>query len=197
MSGLDIDNVKLTNYHLIVEEVFDESVFGMVAPSFKIKGVKGIGTSHLQVMRSVYTLAIGEDVYFKGSKLQGSPGVRELLSEFFESGTQLTTRPNGRTTVMHRYLGKKNIFTAKALEHYKTSVTLNFLRIYGEDPAPTRLLYGNPAVTFIQKTGERPMAAAYFNGNNNRLELLHYFDRRTLVDGFLKRFSEASAAAVG
>ncbi|WP_409994987.1 hypothetical protein [Rhizobium leguminosarum] len=41
------------------------------------------------------------------------------------------------------------------------------------------------------------MAAAYFNGNNNRLELLHYFDRRTLVDGFLKRFSEASAAAVG
>lgn len=107
------------------------------------------------------------------------------------------SRPNGRTTVMHRYLGKKNIFTAKALEHYKASVTLNFLPIYGEDPAPTRLLYGNPAVTFIQKTGERPMAAAYFNGNNNRLELLHYFDRRTLVDGFLKRFSEASAAAVG
>lgn len=43
MSGLAIDNVKLTNYHLIVEEVFDESVFGMVAPSFKIKGVKGSG----------------------------------------------------------------------------------------------------------------------------------------------------------
>ncbi|MGK6316957.1 hypothetical protein [Neorhizobium sp. DT-125] len=197
MNAPVIDKVKLTDYHLIVEEVFDESVFGMVAPSAKIKGVKVIGTSHLQVLRNVYTLTIGEDVYFKGRKLQGSPGVREFLSEFFESGTQLTTRPNGRTGVLHRYLGKKNIFTAKALEHYRASAALPFLRIYGEDPAPTRLLYGNPAVTFIQKTGERPIAAAYFNSATNRLELLHYFERHMLLDNFQKRFSEASAAAVG
>ncbi|HLP70235.1 MAG TPA: hypothetical protein VK181_22225 [Rhizobium sp.] len=192
-----IDKVKLTDHHLIVEEVFDESVFGMIAPSKKIKGVKIIGTGHLQVLRNVYTLTTGEDVYFKGRKLQGSPGVRELLSEFFEPGTQLTTRPNGRAGVLHRYLGKKNIFTAKALEYYKASATLPFLRMYGEDPAPTRLFYGNPAVTFIQKTGGRPIAAAYFNSATNRLELLHYFERHTLVDNFVRRFSEASAAAVG
>jgi len=197
MSSLEIDKVKLTEFNLIVEEIFDESIFGMVAPSAKIKGIKVIGTSHLQVMRNVYTLTMGEDVYFKGRKLQGSPGMREILSEFFEPGTQLTTRPNGHVGVLHRYLGKKNIFTAKALEHYKASATLPFLRIYGEDPAPTRLLYGNPAVTFLQKTGEHPIAAAYFNSATNRMELLHYFERRTLLDNFEKRFSQASAAATG
>ncbi|RWX81490.1 hypothetical protein EPK99_04155 [Neorhizobium lilium] len=197
MSAPDIENVKLTNYNLIIEEVFDESVFGMVAPSTKIKGIKVIGTSHLQVLRSIYTLTIGQDVYFKGRKLQGSPGVREMLSEIFEPGTQLTTRSNGKHGVLHRYLGKKNIFTAKALEHYRASATLPFLRMYGEDPAPTRLLYGNPAVTFLQKTGQRPIAAAYFNSATNRLELLHYFERRTLIDNFQKHFLEASDAAVG
>lgn len=197
MSKLDIDNVKLTKYHLIVEEVFDESVFGMVAPSTKIKGIKVIGTSHLQVMRRVYTIVIGQDIYFKGRKLQGSPGARELFSEFVEPGTQLTSKSNGHVSLLHSYLGKKNIFTAKAMEHYKKSVTLNFLRLFGEDPCPTRTLYGNPAATFIQKTGEQPIAAAYYNGYTARLELLHYFDRRTLADNFMKRFSEASATAVG
>ena len=192
-----IDKVKLTNYNLIVEEVFDESIFGMVAPSTKIKGIKVIATSHLQVMRSIYTLTVGEDVYFKGRKLQGSPGAREMISEFFESGTQLTTRPNGKTGVLHRYLGKKNIFTAKALEHYRASATLPFMKVYGDDPAPTRLLHGNPAVTFLQKTGQRPIAAAYFDSSSNRLEILHYFERHTLFDNFQKRFLHASAAAVG
>ncbi|TDK39687.1 hypothetical protein E2F50_06175 [Rhizobium deserti] len=197
MSNPDIGKIALTDYNLIIEEVFDESIFGMVAPSQKIGGVKVIGTSHLQVIRRVYTLTTGEDVYFKGRKIQGMPGAREFLSEFLEPGKQITTKPNGKVGVLNRYVGKKNIFSAKALEHYKKSVTLPFLRIYGEDPAPTRLLHGNPAVTFLQKTGERPIAAAYFNSRTNRLDFLHYFDRRTLLDNFAKRFSQASLAATG
>eukprot|EP00913_Durusdinium_trenchii_P010529 g9873.t1 len=191
MSNADIGKVALTDYNLIVEEVFDESVFGMVAPSQKIGGLKVVGTSHLQVIRRIFTLTMGEDVYFKGRKIQGMPGAGEWLSELLEPGRQITTRANGKTGILNRYVGKKNIFSAKALEHYKKSVTLPFLRIYGEDPAPTRLLYGNPAVTFLQKTGERPVAAAYFNSRTNRLDLLHHFDRRTVLDNFAKHFAQA------
>ncbi|MGA1805085.1 hypothetical protein [Rhizobium sp. HT1-10] len=197
MSNPDIDKVALTDYNLIVEEVFDESVFGMIAPSTKIGGIKVIGTSHLQVIRRVFTITTGEDVYFKGRRIQGTPGASEWLSELIEAGKQITTRPNGKVGVLNRYFGKKNIFTAKALEHYRKSVTLPFMRILGEDPAPTRLLYGNPAVTFLQKKDERPMAAAYFNVRTNRLDLLHYFERHTLVDNFVRNFSQASLAATG
>ncbi|TWF50072.1 hypothetical protein [Neorhizobium alkalisoli] len=195
MSNLDIDKVALTDYNLIIEEIFDESTFGMVAPSKKVGGVKIIGTSHRQVFRRVYTITTGEDVYFKGRKIKGMPGAREWLSELLEPGKQITTKPNGHVGVLNRYVGKKNIFTAKALETYKKSVTLPFLRIYGEDPAPTRLLYGNPAVTFLQKGDEHPIAAAYFNTRTNRLDLIHYFERHTLLDNFVKRFSQPSLAA--
>lgn len=197
MSNADIDKVTLTDYNLIIEEVFDESVFGMIAPSKKVKGVKIVGTSHLQVMRRVYTLTTGENVYFKGRMIQGMPGAREWFSELVEPGKQITTRPNGKVGLLNRYVGKKNIFTAKALEHYKKTITLPFMRIFGEDPAPTRLLHGNPAVTFQQKSDENPIAAAYFNSRTNRLEPIHYFERATLLDNFVKRFSEASLAATG
>jgi hypothetical protein len=143
MSNPDIDKVALTDYNLIIEEIFDESIFSMVAPSKKIGGVKVIGSSHLQVIRRVYTLTTGEDAYFKGRKIRGMPDASEWLSELLEPGKQVTTKPNGKVGMLNRYVGKKSIFTAKALEHYKKSVTLPFLRIYGEDPAPTRLLYGN------------------------------------------------------
>ena len=130
-------------------------------------------------------------------QIHGMPDASEWLSELLEPGKQITTKPNGKVGMLNRYVGKKSIFTAKALEHYKKSVTLPFLRIYGEDPAPTRLLYGNPAVTFLQKTGEPPTAAAYFNSRTNRLDVLHYFDRRTLLDNFAKQFSQTSLAATG
>ncbi|WFR98754.1 hypothetical protein [Rhizobium tumorigenes] len=197
MGNPDIDKVALTDYNLIVEEVFDESIFGMVAPNKKIGGIKLVGTSHLQVVRRVFTITAGEDVYFKGRRIQGSPGASEWLSEFIKPGKQITTRPNGKVGVLNRYVGKKSIFTAKALEHYKKSLTLPFMRILGEDPAPTRLLYGNPAVTFLEKKDENPIAAAYFNTRTNRLDLLHYFERHTLVDNFVRHFSQGSLAATG
>lgn len=197
MRTSDIDKVALTDYHLIIEEVSDESVFGMISPTQKVKGVKVLTSAHLQVVRRVYTLTIGEDVYFKGQKIQGMPGARELLSEFLEPGKQITTRPNGKVGILNRYVGKKNIFTGSAMQKYTGSVTIPFLRQYGEDPAPTRLLHGNPAVTFLQKGEENPMAAAYFNSRTNKLELLHYFERHKLLDDFKARFAGESLAATG
>lgn len=197
MSNPDIDKVKLTDYHLIIEEVFDESVFGMISPTQKIKGIKVITSSHLQVVRRVYTLTTGEDVYFKGNRIKGMPGAREFLSEFLEPGKQITTRPNGKIGVLNRYVGKKNIFTGEVVQKYAKSLTLPFLRMYGEDPAPTRLLHGNPAVTFLQKTGENPIAAAYFNSRTSRLELQHHFERHTLLDNFKARFASETLAPTG
>lgn len=195
MSFPGIDKVALTDYNLIIEEIFDESSFGLVAPSRKVGGIKVLGTSHRQVFRRVYTITTGENVYFKGHKMQAMPGAKEWLSELLEPGRQITTKANGKVGLLNRYVGKKNIFTAKAVEQYKKTVTLPFFRIYGEDPAPTRFLYGNPAVTFLQKGDEHPIAAAYFDSRTNRLDLLHYFERHTLLDSFVKRFSEPSLAA--
>lgn len=197
MSTSDIDKVALTDYNLIIEEVSDESVFGMISPTQKIKGIKVVTTSHLQVVRRVYTLTIGEDVYFKGQKIQGMPGARELLSEFLEPGKQITTRPNGKIGILNRYVGKKNILSGSVLQKYSGSVTVPFLRQYGEDPAPTRLLHGNPSVTFLQRGEENPMAAAYYNSRTGKLELLHHFERHKLLDDFKARFADASLAATG
>ncbi|MGF9564607.1 hypothetical protein [Neorhizobium sp. JUb45] len=193
----DIDKVALTDYNLIIEEVSDESIFGMISPTQKIKGVKVLTSAHLQVVRRVYTLTVGEDVYFKGNKIQGMPGARELLSEFLEPGKQITTRPNGKIGILNRYVGKKNIFTGSVAQKYKGSVTIPFLRQYGEDPAPTRLLHGNPAVTFLQKGEENPMAAAYYNTRTHKLELLHYFERHKLLDNFKAHFADATLAPTG
>lgn len=190
MGTLPIDKVSLTPQHLIVEYVSTESVFGMVAPSIKARGIKMVGTNHIQVMRYVYTLVRVEDVYFKGRKLQGMPGFREMLSEWIEPGQQVTSVANGKLSIMHRYTGKKNIIRAALAEKFDKTVSLNFLRLFGEDPAPRRVLYGNPAVPFIKKGDENPMAAAYFNSETNRLEILHQFDRRTLLENFQRRFSQ-------
>ncbi|TXI02177.1 MAG: hypothetical protein E6Q76_15935 [Rhizobium sp.] len=194
MSGLPIDKVSLTHQHLIVEYTSTESIFGMVAPSYKIKGVKVVGTSHFQVMRYVYTIALVEDVYFEGKKLQEMPGFRELLTEWIKPGQQIVSVPNGKTSIVHAYTGKKNIIQATALEHYKAVVPLNFLDIFGNDPAPDKVLYGNPAVPFIQQGDEKPMAAAYYNSQSKRFEILHQFDRLTLLQNFQRRFSQATSA---
>lgn len=194
MSGLPIDKVSLTSQHLIVEYTSTESIMGMVAPSYKIKGVKVVGTSHFQVMRYVYTIALVEDVYFEGKKLQEMPGFRELVTEWIKPGQQIVSVPNGKTSIVHVYTGKKNILQATALEHYKVSVPLNFLDIFGHDPAPGKVLYGNPAVPFIQQGDDKPMAAAYYNSQSKRFEILHQFDRLTLLQNFQRRFSQATAA---
>lgn len=194
MSGLPIDKVSLTPQHLIVEYTSTESIMGMVAPSYKIKGVKVVGTSHFQVMRYVYTIGLVEDVYFEGKKLQEMPGFRELVTEWIKPGEQIVSVPNGKASIVHVYTGKKNILQATALEHYKVSVPLNFLDIFGNDPAPDKVLYGNPAVPFIQQGDDRPMAAAYYNSQSKRLEILHQFDRLTLLQNFQRRFAQATSA---
>ena len=53
MGGLAIDNVKLTNYHLIVEEVFDESVFGMI-PREGVGGEQQGGTEKPRYERVLF-----------------------------------------------------------------------------------------------------------------------------------------------
>jgi hypothetical protein len=194
VSGLPIDKVSLTPQHLIVEYTSTESIFGMVAPSYKIKGVKVVGTSHFQVMRYVYTLALVEDVYFDGKKLQEMPGFRQLLTEWIQPGQHIVSVPNGKTSIVHAYTGKKNIIQATALEHYKASVPLAFLNIFGNDPAPDKVLYGNPAVPFIQQGDDKPMAAAYYNSQSKRFEILQQFDRLTLLQNFQRRFSQAMSA---
>lgn len=195
MSSLPIDKVSLTSQHLIVEYTSTESIFGMVSPSYKIKGVKVVGTSHFQVMRYVYTIAQVEDIYFEGVKLQHMPGFRELLTEWIKPGQQLVSVPNGKTSIVHVYTGKKNIMNVSAIEKYKLSVPLGFIDIIGHDPAPTKMLYGNPAARFIQNGGEgRPMAAAYYNSASGRLEMLQQFDRNTLLENFQRRFAKAMAA---
>jgi len=194
VSGLPIDKVFLTPQHLIVEYTSTESIFGMVAPSYKVKGVKVVGTSHLQVMRYVYTIALVEDVYFEGKKLQEMPGFRELLTEWIKPGQQIVSVPNGKTSIVHAYTGKKNIIQATAMEQYKAVVPLNFLDIFGKDPAPGKVLYGNPAVPFIQKGDDKPMAAAYYNSQSKRFEILQQFDRLTLLQNFQRRFSQAASA---
>jgi hypothetical protein len=82
-----------------------------------------------------------------------------------------------------------------AVEKYKLSVPLGFIDIIGHDPAPTRMLYGNPAVPFIQQGGDgRPMAAAYYNSQSGRFEILQQFDRTTLLENFQRRFAKALSA---
>lgn len=194
MSGLPIDKVSLTPQHLIVEYVSTESIFGMVSPSYKIKGVKLVGTGHIQVMRYVYTIAQVEDVYFEGKKLREMPGFRELLTEWIKPGEQIVSVPNGKISIVHAYTGKKNILNATALEHYKMTVPLAFLDIIGKDPAPNKILYGNPAVPFIQQGDDNPMAAAYYNSQSGRFEILRQFDKLTLLQNFQRRFSQAMSA---
>lgn len=195
MSSLPIDKISLTSQHLIVEYTSTESIFPMVAPSYKIKGVKVASTSHFQIMRYVYTIAQVEDVYFKGVKLQHMPGFRELVTEWIEPGQQIVSVPNGKTSIAHVYTGKKNILNASLLEKYKLAVPLGFIDIIGTDPAPNKRLYGNPAVPFISQGGEdRPMAAAYYNSKSGRFEILQQFDRNMLLQNFQRRFGQAMAA---
>ena len=194
MSTPAIDKISLTSQHLIVEYTSTESIFGMVAPSYKIKGVKVVGTSHLQVMRYVYTIARVEDVYFEGVKLQHMPGFRELVTEWIKPGQQIVSVPNGKTSIAHVYTGKKNIAQISAVEKYKATVPMGFLDIIGKDPAPNKILYGNPAVPFIQQGDDKPMAAAYYNSATNQLEILRQFDKHSLLQNFQRRFSKAMAA---
>ncbi len=194
MSAEDIDKVSLTPQHLIVEYTSTESVLGMVAPSYKIGGVKVVGVKQLQVMRYVYTIGLVEDVYFDGVKLQHMPGFRELLTEWIQPGKHLISVPNGKTVIVHAYTGKKNIFQATAVEHYKLNVPLRFIDMIGDDPAPDRVLYGNPAVPFIQQGDDPPTAAAYYNSASKRFEILRDFDRRTLLENFQRRFARQLAA---
>lgn len=198
MSVPDIEKVSLTPQHLIFEYVSDESLLGMIAPTVKVRGLKVIRTSHIQVMRYVYTIVAVEDVYFKGRKLPGMPGLREWITEWIQPGQQIVSVPTGKKSVLLRYTGKKNIFQASAVEKIDKSVAMRFIGIYGEDPAPGRVLYGNPSVPFIKKGEEPLMAAAYYNSDTKRLEILHQFDRRTLLENFLRRFAQQeSQAATG
>lgn len=194
MSAPAVDKISLTSQPLIVEYSSVESIFGMVAPSAKVKGVKLLGSNHIQVMRYVYTLAQVEDVYFEGVKLQNMPGFRELATEWIKPGQQIVSVPNGKTTIAHVYTGKKNILRAVAIEKYKLNVPMGFIDMIGKDPAPNKVLYGNPAVPFIQQGDERPFAAAYYNSTSGRFEILRQFDKHTLLQNFQRRFSQAKAS---
>ncbi len=110
------------------------------------------------------------------------------------AGKHLISVPNGKTVIVHAYTGKKNIFQATAVEHYKLNVPLRFIDMIGDDPAPDRVLYGNPAVPFIQQGDDPPTAAAYYNSASKRFEILRDFDRRTLLENFQRRFARQLAA---
>ncbi|WP_337270452.1 hypothetical protein [Oryzifoliimicrobium ureilyticus] len=146
-------------------------------------------------MRYVYTLARVEDVYFEGVKLPHMPGFRELATEWIKPGQQIVSVPNGKTSVVHVYTGKKNIFKATVGEKYKFDIPLRFLDLIGKDPAPNKILYGNPAVPFIQQGDDQPIAAAYYNSASGHFEILRQFEKQMLLQNFQRRFSKAMAAA--
>lgn len=195
MSDPDIAKASLTPQHLLMEFTSTESLANSVIPSVKF-GKVNVGTvKHLQVFRFVYTLVVMEDVYFEGRKLPAMPGIRELVSEWIKPGKQIVSVPNGKVATTLAYNGKKNIFQAAVMQHKVKSVPLPFLDIYGEDPAPERMLYGNPAVPFVQRGEDHPIAAAYYNSASKRFELIQSPDRRTLLENFMRRFGHQTAMA--
>ena len=185
-----IRKVSLTPQHLIVEEKYSSSpLFDMVAPSQKVKGIKVVGTKHKHGLRHVITLAKVEDVYFKGRKLPGMPGARELFEEWITPGQQITTRPTGELTPTLAYVGKYNTFSATFLGSAEKKLSLGFIDYYGEDPAPSVILHTNATVPFIQYGDENLIAAAYYNTKTRRLEILRQFNLKTLADDFIRRFA--------
>ncbi|QEN90078.1 hypothetical protein FZC33_28895 [Labrys sp. KNU-23] len=185
-----IRKVSLTPQHLIVEEKYTSSpLFDMVAPSQKVKGIKVAGVKHVHGLRRVVTLARVEDVYFKGRKLPGMPGARELFEEWITPGQQLTTRATGELTLSLTYVGKYNAFNANLFGSTAKKIPLGFIDYWGEDPAPGVILQTNAAVPFVQYGDENLIAAAYYNTKTKRLEILRQFNVKTLADDFIRRFA--------
>lgn len=180
--------VNKTAQHLIFEYVTDESIYSNVAPDIKAKKITVVTTDHQQVMRFVYTLVNVEDMYFKGRKLPAMPGIGEYISEWIQPGKQITSVPNGQQAILHEYTGKKSIFSGKFFGS-SGKIGLPFIRLVGEDPVPWRVLFGDPSITFIKKGDNDLMAAAYYNRISNKFEVLRDFDKTTMLERFMSRFS--------
>ncbi len=182
-----------TSHHLVVETVFTESLANTVMGSVKARGVTAATPSHLQVMRSVYTLAEDQDVTFKGRRLEGMPGIREYAEEWLRPGQQIVSQASGRFRVIHSYAGKRNYVEGKVLDHAIGSRHFNTVSFFGTDPLPRRHLYGDPAVRFVQEGTAKPFAAAYFDAATGRFEPIPHPVRATLLPNFLRRFQQVAA----
>ncbi|MEF2070030.1 hypothetical protein [Consotaella aegiceratis] len=189
----DIQKVSATAQHLIVEYTSTESLANMVGPSVKTRGITVAKTQHLQIMRYVYTLVEAEDVYFEGRRLDHMPGIREFVTEWLKPGEQITSRPNGNYSVLHAYTGKKNVVVAIAMQKKLVDIATPFIDLIGDDPAPEKVLYGNPMVPFVQRGELPPIAAAYYNTHSRRFEVIESPRRARLLPDFLRRFGNKEA----
>ncbi len=98
-------------------------------------------------------------------------------------------------SVTTSYMGKKNIFEAQSGRRTLASMQFPFLKMFGEDPAPTRILCDNPAVPFVQRGSGPLTGAAYYNSASRRFEIIPSPDRRTLLQNFTRRFARETAMA--
>jgi hypothetical protein len=196
MASTDPTPVRHTAEHLIVETTSTESVAGSVIPSISVKGVTIGSLGHLQVMRYVYTLVEAQQVFFKGRPLSAMPGIREALVEWLTPGQQIVSRPTGRYSVMHAYTGKKNIFQPQIMQKEIGSLPLGYLDLIGKDPAAGVRLYGRADVPFVTRGKANPIAAAYYNSDKKRLQIIQNPDPKTLMARFAAR-APRGAVAVG
>lgn len=167
---LPLQLVRDTDNYLIIEKEYQESLLNLITPTIKIKRVKGVTTRHVQIMRWVFTSAMEQDAYFEGEKLNGAPGFAELLVEKFKPGIQLTRKDTGKCARVLTYIGKKNIIKADIAQSWSAAMKFPFIGYQGKDPVPNTMLIGNPVIVPVQLQDETIFAAAYFDGNNKKLQ---------------------------
>jgi hypothetical protein len=97
---------------------------------------------------------------------------------------------------MHAYTGKKNIFQPQIMQKEIGSLPLGYLDLIGEDPAAGVRLYGRADVPFVTRGKANPIAAAFFNSDTKRLQIIQNPDPKTLMTRFAAR-APRGAVAVG
>ncbi|XXT23151.1 hypothetical protein WME94_16580 [Sorangium sp. So ce429] len=155
-----------------------------------------VGPELTKVQRHVAQVCAVEDMFFDGERLDGFPGVFELLREYLTPGTQITTRRTGRRELSLVYAGFRNILRAftelpglpSAVTRERDLGTPPRPFVYGVDPIPHVHLYGNPRVIFTSPGGTSPpRAVAVYHATSGRLEVPPHAEREAVIRGLLLR----------
>ena len=67
------------------------------------------------------------------------------------------------------------------------SLPLGYLDLFGDDPAEGVRLYGRADVPFVTRGSANPIAAAYYNSETRRLQIIQNPDPKTLMSRFAAR----------
>lgn len=155
-----------------------------------------LGPQLRKVQRRVLQVCEVEEIFYRGKRIQGMPGIFQYIDEFLHPGKRISTRPTGKKEFLLAYAGMRNLFTPqpgmsnllpKALtKEYDLGVPLSPF-VFGSDPIPNQQLFGNKSIDFALPGGQgSPTAVAIYDAKTGILKAPMIAERQQAIQNLLK-----------